>query len=118
MGHTRRWEHQFFHAIATVKHNKSNIRSLKDNNVTEIFKHEEKALIIWEAFRDRLGVSEFPNIHSELNGLIQPVNLDCLVEPFQQGKMDSIIKELKSGKSPGLDGFNTDFMKKWWSVIK
>jgi hypothetical protein len=38
-------------------------------------------------------------------------DLDGLVEPFSQEEIDIIIKDLKSDKSPGLDGFNTDFMK-------
>jgi hypothetical protein len=37
---------KFFHANATVKHNKSTIRSLKGNNGVELFKHEEKVATI------------------------------------------------------------------------
>jgi hypothetical protein len=44
--------------------------------------------------------------------LIQPVaNLEGLVVPFQHNEVDIIFKELKTGKSPGPDGFNSDFMK-------
>jgi hypothetical protein len=58
-------------------------------------------------------VSEFSHIYFDLSDLIQPVgNLDGLMSPFQQGEIDIIIKVLKSGKSPGPDGFNSDFMKK------
>jgi hypothetical protein len=37
---------KFFHANATIIHNKSTIKSLKDQNGVEIFKHEDKATII------------------------------------------------------------------------
>jgi hypothetical protein len=113
MGQTWWWKHQVFHANATVRHNKSTIRSLMDNNGVETFKHEEKSAISWEAFKDKLGVSEFSHIYFDLSDLIQLVdNLDGLVTPFQQWEVDIIIKELKSGKSLDSDGFNSDFMKK------
>jgi hypothetical protein len=51
----------------------------------------------------------------DLSDLIQLVaNLKGLVAPFQHDEVDNIVKELKSGKSPGPDGFNDDFMKKYW----
>jgi hypothetical protein len=51
--------------------------------------------------------------------LLQPLDgLDDLVNPFTSEKIDGIVKELKSDKFPGPDGFNTDFMKKCWEVIK
>jgi hypothetical protein len=51
----------------------------------------------------------------DLSDLIQLVaNLKGLVAPFQHDEVDNIVKELKSGKSLGPDGFNNDFMKKYW----
>jgi hypothetical protein len=51
--------------------------------------------------------------------LLQPLDgLDDLVNPFTSEEIDGIVKELKSDKFPGPDGFNTDFMKKCWEVIK
>jgi hypothetical protein len=44
--------------------------------------------------------------------------LEDLVNPFTTEEIDGIIKELKSDKSPDPDGFNTDFMKRCWEVIK
>jgi hypothetical protein len=44
--------------------------------------------------------------------------MDGLVDPFSQEEIDITIKDLKSEKCPGLDGFNMDFMKKCWSIIK
>jgi hypothetical protein len=84
-----------------------------------LFKHEDKAAIIWEAFKDIIGVSELSHIFFDLRDLIQLVaNLEGLVAPFQHEEIDSIVKELKSSKSPGPDGFNSDFMKKCWPVIQ
>jgi hypothetical protein len=61
---------KFFHTNATIRHNKSTIKSLMDQHGVEIFKHEDKAHIIWEAFKDRLGVSEFSHIFFDIIDLI------------------------------------------------
>jgi hypothetical protein len=40
-----------------------------------------------------------------------------LETPFSRSEIDQIIKNLPSNKSPGPDGFNTDFVRKCWPVI-
>ena len=37
--------------------------------------------------------------------------------PFTKQVIDNIIKSLPSDRSPGPDGFNTNFVKKCWHVI-
>jgi hypothetical protein len=109
---------KFFHVNATIKHSRNAIRSLKDTNDLERSKHEEKATLLLESFKERLGTSEFTNMHFDLHDLLQPMgDLDGLMAPFSQEENDNIIMELKTNKSPGPDGFNTDFMKKCWHVI-
>jgi hypothetical protein len=44
-------------------------------------------------------------------------NLDELVQPIMKEEIDNIVKNLPSGKSPGPDGFNTNFMKKCWGLL-
>jgi hypothetical protein len=104
---------KFFHANATIRHNKNSIMSLKGKDGIEKIGHEEKAEIIWEAFKDRLGSSEFTEMHFTLTDLLQPIaDLDDLHSPFSDEEIDNIVMNLPSGKSPGSDGFNTYFMKK------
>jgi hypothetical protein len=104
---------KFFYASATIRHNKNSILSLKDKDGLDRFSHEEKAGIIWEAFKDRLGSSVFSEIHFDLNELLQPVSdLEELHSPFSNEEIDSIVMNLPLGKSPDPDGFNTNFMKK------
>jgi hypothetical protein len=53
-----------------------------------------------------------------LSSLIQPIdNLPELEVPFSHQEIDLVIKNLPTNKSPGPDGFNTDFVRKCWSVI-
>jgi hypothetical protein len=108
---------KFFHANANIKNCRNAIRSLKDTNDPERSKHEEKATLVLESFKERLGTSEFTNMHFDLYDLLQPVeDLDGLVDPFSQEENDNIIMELNTNKSPRPDEFHTDFMKKCWHV--
>jgi len=50
---------KFFHANATIKFNRNLITTLKDPNGSLVSNHEQKATILWEAFKERLGKTEF-----------------------------------------------------------
>jgi hypothetical protein len=41
-----------------------------------------------------------------------------LESPFSQQEIDSVIKNLPNFKSPGPDGFNNEFVKAAWEIIK
>jgi hypothetical protein len=109
---------KFFHATSTIRHNKNSVRSLLDEEGVTRMKHEDKALILWESFKERLGTSEFQQIYFDLPHLMEPINsLETLESPFLTEEIDKIISELPNEKSPGPDGFNSDFMKACWNVI-
>jgi hypothetical protein len=81
--------------------------------------HADKASLLWESFRERLGQSEYHNMHYDLDLLLQPINdLDDLVLPFSTDEIDEVVSNIKNDKSSGPDGFNIDFMKKCWPIIK
>jgi hypothetical protein len=110
---------KFFHANATIRHNKNAIMVLKNKDGHEKFTHEDKTVIIWEAFKERMGTSEFTEIYFDLNDLVQPVdNPEDLVAPFSNEKIDNIVKNLPTGKSPGPYGFNSDFIKRCWELFQ
>lgn len=44
-----------------------------------------------------------------------PENLE---ENFTEAEINNIIKALSNDKSPGTDGFNNEFLKKCWLIIK
>lgn len=46
------------------------------------------------------------------------VDLSSLVSPFSHAEIDAVVKNFPSNKSPGPDGFNTDFLKKCWHIVK
>jgi hypothetical protein len=80
--------------------------------------HVDKEEMLFQAFKDRLGTSQPTSMVFNLSELVQPViNLSTLEMPFSRSEIDQIIRNLPANKSPGPDGFNTDFVRKCWSVI-
>jgi hypothetical protein len=52
-------------------------------------------------------------MYFELDQLIQEVEgIEFLDAPFSRLEIDNIVNDLPLGKSPGSDGFSSDFIKK------
>jgi hypothetical protein len=52
-------------------------------------------------------------MYFDLSSLLHSTDdLHILEEPFSHEEINGIIKNLPNEKSPGLDGFNSDFLKK------
>ena len=93
---------RFFHAHATIKHRKNSISALTDDNGTIFFEHEHKSNLLWEAFKCRLGSSDFSDIGFDLSEILTSnEQLQGLDHPFSKLEIDSIIKLLPSDKSQG-----------------
>lgn len=110
---------QFFHANATIKHRRNLISELSRGDGAVASDHKEKEKILWEDFKVRLGSSQFNGFTVDPGFFIQRVdNLSVLEEPFTQGEIDNVIKVLPNDKSPRLEGFNNELLKKCWPIIK
>jgi hypothetical protein len=108
-----------FHANATIRHRQNLISSLQKNDGSFVSKHEDKALHLWESYKERLGTSEFTHIYFDLNNLLLPLdNLLSPEDPFTNEEILSIVKDLPTDKSPGPYGFNSDFLKKCWPIVQ
>jgi hypothetical protein len=89
-----------------------------DAQGNELVSHKDKELLIWQTFKDRLGTSDFSLINSELHLLSNTAtDLTAIVVPFNRNEIDAVVKALPTDKAPRSDGFNTDFLKKCWSLI-
>jgi hypothetical protein len=53
----------FFHANASIRLRKNSITSLADDNGQEHFLHDEKAQLLWDAFKSRMGTSDFSHMY-------------------------------------------------------
>lgn len=41
-----------------------------------------------------------------------------LNRPVSEGEVSEVLKEMQNGKAPGPDGFNVDFFKACWAIVK
>jgi len=110
---------KFFHSIATVRHRRNLITSLNSPSGVPVYDHNSKAELIWSDFKDRLSSSSYQNMLFDLDSLFgQPCDLSSLEVPFSNQEIDEVVKNLPLDKSPGPDGFNNEFLKKCWFLIK
>ena len=80
--------------------------------------HQAKAAILWRAFKQRLNTSVPTFNLLSLDSLIEKVlELVKLDRAFTKEEIDAIVKDLPFDKAPGLDGFNTDFIKHCWDIL-
>ena len=88
----------------------------------EITDHAGKAALLWNAFRKRLGQSEKTTMHFDLVSLYgQRQHSDIFANlelPFTVEEIEAVVHALPNDKSPGPDGFNNEFLKSCWDIIK
>lgn len=109
----------FFHANATIKHRRNLITQLVTSNNTTVISHKDKEQVIWEDFKIRLGISEYSGFQVDPSAFINNMtDLQSLEAQFSSVEIDNVIKSLPNNKSSGPDGFNSEFYKKYWPIIK
>jgi hypothetical protein len=55
----------------------------------------------------------------DLSSLIQPTpGLEELSAPFTKEEIDAVVKSMPLDNAPGPDGFNGQFLKSCWHIIK
>ena len=110
---------KFFNAAATERYRLNTITSLEDEDGRAVVEHFEKAALLWNTYKNRMGVTENPQMLFNLEDLVNKHNdLDELVQPFSRKEIDNVINKMANDKAPGPDGFNGMFLKKCWHIIK
>jgi hypothetical protein len=108
----------FFHSTASIRHNHNFIATIQGDLGNMIPEHEAKAETLWEAYKIRLGTKGESTMVFDLNTVLQSSqDLDILEAPFSENGVNSVIVSFPNGKVPSPNGFNNDFLKKWWPVI-
>jgi hypothetical protein len=105
--------------MATIRYRHNSLSSLTRQDGSIAVDHTEKAGILWQTFRDRLGFSSPIDQNFRFSDYIQPASdLNSLSAPFLHSEIDNLVAELPSDKAPGPDGFNGLFIKTCWPIIK
>lgn len=98
--------------MATISHKRNFVVSLTATNGTIVLEHEQKANMFWDAFKQRLGNSEFTSIEYDLSSILTSHSLDHLDATFSHEEIESIIRNLPNSHALGPNGFNGLFIKK------
>lgn len=82
--------------------------------------HRDKEILLRQAFKDRLGTSEFAEFSIQPETFIDRVDdfLGALESDFTEAEIDGTVKSLPNDKSLGPDGFSNEFLKRCWPIIK
>jgi hypothetical protein len=109
---------KFFHAMATQRYRRNAIAGLKSESGEVVSNHDHMAGMIYNKYRERMGVSRGINMTLDIAALLTPVEgLEVLTNPFEKEEMDKVIKYMPADKAPGPDGFNGLFLKRCWHII-
>jgi hypothetical protein len=123
---------KFFHTLATRSFRRNYISQIRVDEDTVITDHDLIASVLYNAFKERIGVSDFVGIsydlHSnafkerigvsdfvgisyDLHSLIHTVDLPLLDGPFTDMDIQNDLKEMPLDHAPRPDGFNGLFIK-------
>jgi hypothetical protein len=64
---------KFFHTKATINYRKNYIASLRNEQNVDISDHESKAEILWNDFKERMGKSDDPEMHFNLQDIYMTI---------------------------------------------
>lgn len=108
----------FFKTKATIKFRNNFLNNLTDDNGNIFSEQQDKAHVLWQAFKARLDTTMPTSNNLELTSIIKKIeNLDELERPFTTQEIDDVIKHMPTDKAPGPYGFNGAFVKKCWDII-
>jgi hypothetical protein len=114
---------KFFHRSMVHIRYINKITQLEDNqgnpirdhaSITEELTNYYKYLLT-EPIKERMLV--ICKITRHIPSLVTKEQNEALTRPITQEEVDQAVKEMPPGKSPGLDGFTTDFFHYCWSLI-
>jgi hypothetical protein len=119
MGHIGGDESTKFFHVNVVKHKHNSIATLQDDVGNVALDHNTKSMVLYEAYKDRLGSTNHRRMVFDLQNIIEAsLDLSSLIRiPFTEEEIKSIVSGIPNGKALGPDGFNTNFLKKRWPII-
>jgi len=115
---------RFFHK-STMDHQSHNrISKIKDSQGNQLNTHKEIEAALVQHFQ---GIVEEPLIDrsqfinkftKHFPKLVTREDNYSLNKPVNEEEVSEVIKEMQNGKAPGPNGFNVDFFKACWDIVK
>lgn len=115
---------QFLHKSTMDRRSRNRVSKIKDSQGNQLNTHKEIEVALVQHFQ---GIAEEPLLDRSqfINEFIKHIpklvtrednyNLN---RPVNEEEVNGVIKEMQKGKVLGLDGFNVDFFKACWGIVK
>jgi len=100
------------------------ISSIKDKQGNLVNSHEEIEEVLVQHFRgiaQETGSDRYQYIKiisKHIPKLVSREDNFNLHRPVSEEEVSEVLKEMQNGKAPGPDGFNVDFFKACWDIVK
>jgi hypothetical protein len=109
---------KFFHAMASMRKKSNKIWKLQAES-GEVVDRQEELRSVAKAYFDTLFTNNTGTSNSILNyvsGKINEQDNNMLLAPFLKEEFRTALFQMNSDKSPGPDGFNPAFYKRFWDI--
>lgn len=110
---------KFFHTLASIRRQKNSISSIvvDNTNIVDCAGIKSEAVSYFQNIfqEDLKNRPTFENLGFKK---LLPSQTSMLCEPFSHDEIDAAVASCDGNKSPGPDGFNFNFIKTAWEVIK
>lgn len=115
---------KLFHRSTIANRNHNRISSIKDEEGDIHQSHEEIEAVLVKHFRD-IAKENFlvrepfiKDFTKHTPKLVSKEDNSNLNRSLIEKEVSEVLKEMQNGKAPGPDGFNVDFLKACWNIVK
>lgn len=115
---------RFFHRSSMANRSHNKISSIKDVKGKLLNTHEDIEAVLVQHFRSIAEETILARAHfiedltRYIPKLVTREDNFNLNRPVTEDEVSEVIKEMKNGKAPGPDGFNVEFFKACWNIVK
>ena len=109
---------KFFHAAATSRKQHNKITKLMKDDNTEVTTQEDICTLSLEYFSNLFAPTTC-NTHPVLQAVAPCINAEdsnLLTAPFSDDEFKDVVYQMHLDKSPGPDGLNPTFYKRFWAL--
>eukprot|EP00253_Pinus_taeda_P028919 PITA_28919 len=112
----------FFHSSTIANRTRNRLSSIKDEDGQIHQSHENIEVVLVRHFRaqENILVREpfIKDFTKHIPKLVSREDNCNLNRPVSEKEVSEVLKEMQNGKAPGPNGFNVDFFKVCWNIIK
>lgn len=115
---------RFFHRSTLTNRTHNRISSILNEDGELWTTHENIEAVMVQHFKgitNETNIDRNHNIKEIIKNIPRMVSREDnfnLIKPVAEEEVSTVIKEMQNSKAPSPDGFNVDFFKACWNVVK